>query len=133
MTQDDHDTNLNKFLEAAERKNMLQWNVLFQQKDWASWVMWWREERNIIENSVVCVTDKSLPFEMGTDASDVAIVAILSQAGCLVAFFSRTFQSPKKYYTSIKKEAQAIIEAVCHWQHYLDWKTFHHENSPAIC
>ena len=72
-----------------------------------------------IENSVVKAIDETLPFELETDASDVAIAAVLSQAGRPVAFFSRTFQGPEKCYAAVEKEAQAIIEVVRHWQHYL--------------
>ena len=61
---------------------------------------------------------------METDASEVAIAAVLSQDGCPVAFFSKTFQGPEKCYASIEKEAQAIIEAVRHWRHYLTGRRF---------
>ena len=77
-----------------------------------------------IENSVVQAIDDSLPFEVETDASEVAIAAVLSQDGRPVAFFSKTFQGPEKCYASIEKEAQAIIEAIRHWRHYLTGRRF---------
>ncbi|KAK4326432.1 hypothetical protein Pmani_003034 [Petrolisthes manimaculis] len=77
-----------------------------------------------IEKSVVRVIDESRPFEVETDASDVAVEAVLSQAGRPVAFFSRTFQGPEKCYAAVEKEAQAIIEAVRHWSHYLTGRHF---------
>ena len=77
-----------------------------------------------IENSVVKAIDETLPFELETDASDVAIAAVLSQVGRPVAFFSRTFQGPEKCYAAVEKAAQAIIEAVRHWRHYLTGKHF---------
>lgn len=67
--------------------------------------------------------DKSLQFEMETNASDITTVATLSQSGCRVAFFSRIFQGPEKYYTSKEKEVQAIIKGVHHQWHYLTMKT----------
>ena len=67
-----------------------------------------------IENTVVCAIDESLPLQVKADASNVAIVAILSQAGHPVAFFSKIFQGYEKYYTSIENEIQAIIKAVHH-------------------
>ncbi|KRX34354.1 Retrovirus-related Pol polyprotein from transposon 17.6, partial [Trichinella murrelli] len=72
-----------------------------------------------IENSAVRAVDENLPFELATDASDVAIAAVLNQLGRPVAFFSRTLQGPEKRYAAIEKEAQAIIEAIRHWKHYL--------------
>ncbi|KRX30632.1 Retrovirus-related Pol polyprotein from transposon 17.6, partial [Trichinella sp. T6] len=65
-----------------------------------------------------------LPFELETDASDVAIAAVLNQLGRPVAFFSRTLQGPEKRYAAIEKEAQAIIEAIRHWKHYLTRRHF---------
>ncbi|KRZ44323.1 Retrovirus-related Pol polyprotein from transposon 17.6 [Trichinella pseudospiralis] len=77
-----------------------------------------------IENSAVRAVDENLPFELETDASDVAIAAVLNQLGRPVAFFSRTLQGPEKRYAAIEKEAQAIIEAIRHWKHYLTRRHF---------
>ena len=49
---------------------------------------------------------------------------MLNQAGCPVAFFSRTLQGPETHHASIEKEAQAISETVRHWRHYLTGKRF---------
>ena len=59
------------------------------------------------------------PFEVETDASAVALAATLNQNGKPVAFFSRTLQGSELKHASIEKEAQAIIEAVRHWRHFL--------------
>ena len=40
-----------------------------------------------IENSLMTAIDESIPFEVETHASDVAIAATLNQAGHPVAFF----------------------------------------------
>lgn len=56
--------------------------------------------------------DEELPFEVETDASEVAIAATLNQAGRPVAFFSRTLQGPEIRHLSVEKEAQAIIESI---------------------
>ncbi|KRY84767.1 Retrovirus-related Pol polyprotein from transposon 17.6, partial [Trichinella pseudospiralis] len=72
-----------------------------------------------IENSAVRAIDENLPFELETDASNVRIAAVLNQLGRPVAFFSRTLQGPEKRYAAVEKEAQAIIEAIRHWKHYL--------------
>ena len=63
--------------------------------------------------------DESISFDVETDASDVALAATLSQHGKPVAFFSRTLQGSELKHASIEKEAQAIIELVRHWKHFL--------------
>ena len=65
-----------------------------------------------------------MPFEVETDASDFAIAATLNQAGRPVAFFSRTLHGPEALHAAIEKEAQAIIETVRHWKHYLTGRRF---------
>ena len=68
---------------------------------------------------MVCSIDESVRFDIETDASDFAIAVTLKQAGRPVAFFSRTLQGPERRPASVEKEAQAIIENVRHWKHYL--------------
>ncbi|KAI3378313.1 hypothetical protein SNEBB_002032 [Seison nebaliae] len=77
-----------------------------------------------IESSVVQAIDESVPFEVETDASDFAIAATLNQAGRPVAFFSRSLQGAEKSHASVEKEAQAIIETIRHWKHYLTGRRF---------
>ena len=77
-----------------------------------------------IEESVVTAIDENLPFEVETDASEVALAATLNQAGQPVPFFSRTLQGPEVRHPSVEKEAQAIIESILYWKHYLTGKHF---------
>ncbi len=83
-----------------------------------------RQLKQDIEDSMVQAIDESIPFEVETDASDFAIAATLNQAERPVAFFSRTFQGPETRHSAIEKEAQAIIETVRHWKHYLTGRHF---------
>ena len=77
-----------------------------------------------VENSVVTAIDEQKPFELETDASDIAIAAVLNQDGRPVAFFSRTLQEAERKYPAVEKEACAVIEAIRHWRHYLTGKHF---------
>ena len=63
--------------------------------------------------------DESLPFELKSDASDVAIASALHQANRPVVFFSRILYGSELKYPTAKKEACAIIEAIRYWKHYL--------------
>ena len=80
-------------------------------------------KRDIAE-SVLCAVDEDTLFEVETDASDYAIAATLNQNGRPVAFFSRMLHGPEIGHASVEKEAQAIIEAIRHWRHYLTGRKF---------
>ena len=80
--------------------------------------------KKTIEDAVVTAIDESIPFVVETDASEVALVATLNQNGRPVAFFSRAIQGSELKHASIEKEAQAIIEAVRHWKHFLSGRLF---------
>ncbi|GCB73568.1 hypothetical protein scyTo_0002648 [Scyliorhinus torazame] len=68
--------------------------------------------------------DESIPFQVESDATDVALAATLNQAGRSVAFFSRTLHASEIQHISVEKEAQAIVEAGRHWRHYLAGRRF---------
>lgn len=86
-----------------------------------------------IKNSVVCAIDESEPFELETDASDVAISGVFNQNGHQLAFYSRTLQGPGLKHPPIKKEACTIIEFVRYWRHLLTGKHFKLITDQKIC
>jgi hypothetical protein len=71
-----------------------------------------------IEKAVVTAVDESILLDVETDASDVALAAILNQNGRPVAFFSQTLQGSELKHAAVEKEAQAIIEAVLTGRHF---------------
>ena len=77
-----------------------------------------------IEYSVANCVDETLPFDIETDASDIAIAAVLNQGGRPVAFFSRKLQGSELHHPSIEKAACAIVETIRHWRHYLTGHRF---------
>ena len=77
-----------------------------------------------IADSVVCAIDENASFTVESDASHSAIAATLNQSGRPVAFFSRTLRGSELKHASVEKEAQAVIEAVRHWRHFLTGRHF---------
>ncbi|XP_059839833.1 uncharacterized protein LOC132401724 isoform X5 [Hypanus sabinus] len=77
-----------------------------------------------IAKATMHTVDETIPFHVESDTSDFALAATLNQAGRPVAFFSRTLQGPEIQHSAVDKEAQAIVEAIRHWRHYLAGKRF---------
>jgi transposase InsO family protein len=69
--------------------------------------------------------DPSLRIRVETDASIVAIAAILSQLQIdskwhPIAFWSRRVRGAEEKYKTYEQELLAIVAAFVHWRHYLD-------------
>ena len=72
-----------------------------------------------LADATLASVDENALFPLETDASDVAVSAVLQQNSRSVAFWSKTLNSNEKRYASVEKEAAAIVEAVRPWSHYL--------------
>ena len=72
----------------------------------------------------MCTINEKEPLELETDASDIALSAVLNQNGRPVGFFSRTLHGSELKHSAIEKEAAAIVEAVKHWRHFLSGRHF---------
>lgn len=72
-----------------------------------------------LKECVMGAIDINIPFVLETDASNHTLAGVLSQSGRPVAFFSRTLNASELKNPAVEKEAQAIIESVRHWRHFL--------------
>ena len=63
--------------------------------------------------------DDDAPFNIETDASDVALPGILNQNNKFAAFYTRTFDDSKKRLYSFKKDVLVIVDTVRKWKHLL--------------
>ncbi|GFY21845.1 retrovirus-related Pol polyprotein from transposon opus [Trichonephila clavipes] len=61
-------------------------------------------------NATLATIEVDIPFRVKTDSSYFATGATLSQAGCPVAFFSRTLYASELRHSSPDNEAYAIVE-----------------------
>ena len=73
---------------------------------------------------VLAAPDFGAPFKLAVDACDVGIGAVLLQADAAgldkpVAYFSRKLNKHQKAYSTIEKEALALVLAVQHFEIYL--------------
>ncbi|XP_041929087.1 uncharacterized protein LOC121693610 [Alosa sapidissima] len=86
-----------------------------------------RLQRALYEAPVLAFPDPRLPFILDTDASDVGVGAVLSQAGeqgeQVVAYFSRSLDRAEKNYCMTRRELLAVV-AVRHFRTYLYGKRF---------
>ncbi|XP_054259839.1 uncharacterized protein LOC128984533 [Macrosteles quadrilineatus] len=152
-TQEQHDINLKKFIEAASKYNLTINNekssfslTLGMFSHYASLIPDYATKviplarttfplskaglqsfetiKSEIIRSVVSCIDPEAQFIVETDASESTIAATLTQSYRPVAFFSRILSPAEHRHSSVEKEAQAIVEALRKWRHYLVGKHF---------
>lgn len=73
---------------------------------------------------ILALPNFSVPFEVTTDASTVAIGAVLSQKAIPIYFFSKKLSPRLAYSSTYIRELYALTEAVKKWRQYLLGHTF---------
>ncbi|OMP05180.1 reverse transcriptase [Corchorus capsularis] len=73
---------------------------------------------------VLALSDFSLPFSIEADVSNVAIGAVLTQAGHPVAYFSKKLGPQKQLASTYVRKLYAITEVVHKWHQYLIGRPF---------
>ena len=63
--------------------------------------------------------DFTKPFSIYTDASEVAMGAVLLQEDRIVGFYSRKFKGPETRYSAFDREALALVAALKHYRYLL--------------
>ncbi|GKV36196.1 hypothetical protein SLEP1_g44351 [Rubroshorea leprosula] len=73
----------------------------------------------VSQEPVLALPDYGRPFELHTDASDLAIGGVLMQDGHPIAFESRKLNDTERRYPVHDKEMTAIVHCLQVWRHYL--------------
>ncbi|QRV82439.1 Transposon Tf2-7 polyprotein [Ceratobasidium sp. AG-Ba] len=74
-------------------------------------------KKRVSQDPVLIHPDPDKPFILETDASGIAIGAILSQR---VAYLSKSYNDAQRNYDTANKELLAIVESLKHWRIYLE-------------
>lgn len=73
---------------------------------------------------ILAYPDFKKPFVLTTDASNVAIGSVLTQANHPLSYYSRTLNSAERNYSTIEKELLAIVDSTKHFRPYLFGQKF---------
>ena len=68
----------------------------------------------------MAMPDFTIPFQIETDASDVAIGGVLTQNDGPVAYYSQALNSAERNYPVHDRELLAIVRACRKWRPYID-------------
>ena len=88
------------------------------------------EIKNTLARATLLVHPKSdAPVNIMTDASDVAIGAVLQQhlngKWCPLSYFSRKLSPTEQRYSTFDRELLAVYCAIRHFRHFLEAREFH--------
>lgn len=73
---------------------------------------------------VLLLLEFSATFELHSEASKLGNGAVLSQQGCLIAYYSKNLAGGRSRYITYDIEFYTIIQAIKHWRHYLVHREF---------
>jgi len=78
---------------------------------------------DLMAATVLAFPQPGLPCLLNTDASDLAIGAVLSQTidgvERPIAYFSRVMYSAQRNYCTTRRELLAVVASIQHFRHYL--------------
>ena len=80
-------------------------------------------KQHLTHTPVLAIADPEQQYTVTTDASDLAIGAVLSQNGRPLAYYSRKMNSAELNYPIHEKEELAIVNALREWRRYLEGYT----------
>ena len=96
------------------------------------------DKKTLLLSSVVLKSpDHSKPFSLCCDASNIGISSVLNQAGSdglhhPVSFFTKKMSKAQKNYSTIGKEALALLLSLKHFE-VLSWETWPRNNCLYKC
>ena len=90
-------------------------------------LFWWETQQKAFVELKHCLScalvftlpELQQPFEIETDASNYAVVAVLTQQGNPVAYHSETLSDTVLKYPTYGKEMYSIIQACQQWKHFI--------------
>jgi transposase InsO family protein len=103
--------------------NLLKKNIEFEWTD-AQQKAFETLKGKITSAPVLAYIDPTKMFQLETDASETILGAVLSQEGRPNAFISKKLKGAELNYSTIEKEAMAIIWAIEYFDHYLYGRKF---------
>ena len=68
---------------------------------------------------ILVLSDLHQPFEIDTDASDYALIAVITKLGHPVTFHFEFFSDTVRMYSTYENELYAIVQAIKQWIHYI--------------